>query len=92
LPRALEDGTTCGLSGVGDISNRNPLLGPLSDDNGTLVHPLLEGSPAIEGGVCIAGVTSDQRGVRRPEGAQCDIGAHEWDWQEAYLPLVLRNF
>ena len=88
----LEDGTTCGLSATGDMSNTDPLLGPLSDDNGTLVHPLLEGSPAIEGGVCIAGVASDQRGVRRPEGARCDIGAYEWDWQEVYLPLVVLSF
>jgi len=75
-----------------DVSNTDPLLGPLSDDGGTLVHPLLEGSPAIEGGVCIAGVTGDQRGVRRPEGARCDVGAYEWVWRKVYLPLVVRNW
>ena len=63
----------------------NPLLGPLQNNGGaTFTHALLSGSPAINtgnpatpgsgGNVCLA---TDQRGVNRPQGATCDIGAYE---------------
>jgi len=42
------------------------------------VHPLLPGSPAIDAGACVAGITTDQRGVSRPSGDGCDIGAYEF--------------
>lgn len=73
----LDDGDSCDLTATGDITSTDPLLGPLTDDGGTLVHPLLEGSPAIDAGVCVPGITTDQRGVSRPQGAGCDIGAYE---------------
>ena len=65
----------------------DPLLGPLTADGGTLVHPLRVGSPAINQGVCIAGIGADQRGV--PRITPCDIGAYEYVLH-VYLPLVLR--
>jgi predicted outer membrane repeat protein len=83
----LEDDDTCGLNATGDMTGTNPLLGPLSADGGSLVHPLLAGSPAIDHGVCIAGITTDQRGAARI--APCDIGAYEYVLR-VYLPLVLR--
>jgi hypothetical protein len=60
-------------------------LGPLLDNGGqTPTHSLLAGSPAIDagspalpgsgGGACEA---ADQRGVLRPQGSRCDMGAHE---------------
>ena len=51
------------------------------------------GSLAIDGGACIMGVTTDQRGVARPEGTACDIGAYEMEGGQAkvYLSLVLRG-
>jgi CSLREA domain-containing protein len=87
----LEDGDTCGFTATTDITGTDPLLGALTDDGGTLVHPLPEDSPAIEGGLC-TGVAVDQRGVARPQGADCDIGAYEWEWDKVYLPLVLRSY
>ena len=88
----LEYGDTCKLTASGDITDTNPLLGPLSYESGTWIHPLLEGSPAIDQGVCLPGVTTvDQRGVTRPQGATCDIGAYEREYQLVYLPLVLKN-
>jgi hypothetical protein len=58
----------------------DPLLGPLQNNGGpTLTHALLAGSPAIDA-VPLAdcsGVTDDQRGVLRPQGPACDIGAFE---------------
>ena len=61
------------------------MLGPLQDNGGpTFTHALLAGSPAIDarnpaapgsgGNACEA---TDQRGVARPQGAACDIGAFE---------------
>jgi hypothetical protein len=38
---------------------------------------LLPGSPAIDKAVAVEGITTDQRGVARPQGATPDIGAFE---------------
>jgi CSLREA domain-containing protein len=57
-------------------------LGGLADNGGsTKTHALLSGSPAINTGTCLdyenATVLTDQRGVSRPQGSACDIGAFE---------------
>jgi predicted outer membrane repeat protein len=96
----LDSGDTCGLNATGDQQNTDPKLGPLADNGGpstgsggeTLTHALLSGSPAIDGGDCIAGITTDQRGVPRPQGDTCDIGAYEYVAGGAvYLPIILRD-
>jgi hypothetical protein len=62
--------------------NTNPQFGAIGDNGGnTITVPLLTTSPArnaIPVGVagCVAGVT-DQRGVPRPQGSGCDVGAFE---------------
>ena len=54
------------------------LLGPLADNGGgMLTHLPQPGSPLIDGGLCLATAAADQRGVVRPQGAACDIGAVE---------------
>ncbi len=85
----LDNDDTCHLTQSSDLPGTDPLLGPLADNGGpTLTHALLESSPAIDAilaGVngCGAGVTTDQRGVSRPQAGQpggtlkCDIGAYE---------------
>jgi hypothetical protein len=74
----LDSGNTCGFSGPGDLINTDPLLGPLQDNGGpTETHALLPGSPAIDAGDDSACPATDQRGVPRPQGDQCDIGAYE---------------
>jgi hypothetical protein len=61
-----------------DLTNTDPLLGPLADNGGpTFTQALLPGSPAIDAGVSVPGVTTDQRGVSRPQGIASDIGAFE---------------
>ncbi len=56
----------------------NPLLAPLGNYGGpTQTMPPLAGSPAIDAGIVIAGLTTDQRGYPRLSGAQVDIGAVE---------------
>jgi hypothetical protein len=60
-----------------DKVNVSAQLGPLADNGGpTMTHAPNTGSPAIDGvmGPCEA---TDQRGVPRPQGAACDIGAYE---------------
>ena len=60
------------------ILTADPLLGPLGDNDGpTQTMPLLTGSPAIDAGNNTTCPSTDQRGVSRPQGAACDIGAFE---------------
>jgi uncharacterized repeat protein (TIGR01451 family) len=76
----LDSDDTCSLIAAGDQRNTDPLIGPLADNGGdTLTHALLPGSPAIDTGVCLAGITTDQRGEPRPNPVSsfCDIGAYE---------------
>jgi CSLREA domain-containing protein len=80
----LDSDRTCMLSGT-DQSGVDPRLAPLADNGGpTFTHALLARSPAIDAGNPAApgsGGTAceptDQRGVGRPVGPRCDIGAFE---------------
>jgi CSLREA domain-containing protein len=71
---------TCGpLTGPGDIGGVQPQLTGLQDNGGpTLTHGLYPNSPAIDAGDNAACPAADQRGVSRPHGAACDIGAYEY--------------
>ena len=75
-------GDTCGLGGVGDavdISASQLKLGPLQQNGGpTQTHEPGSGSVAIDAiDAADCEVEDDQRGVARPEGAGCDVGAVE---------------
>jgi len=75
----LSSDGTCSFTAPGDLMNTDPVLAPLANNGGpTQTHALLAGSPAIEVGSpdCPPPAT-DQRGVGRPQGAACDIGAFE---------------
>jgi uncharacterized repeat protein (TIGR02543 family) len=70
--------------GASDLTVADPKLGALGNYGGdTQTIPLLSGSPAIDAGndaVCDDNPgpnNLDQRGVTRPQGAGCDIGAFE---------------
>jgi CSLREA domain-containing protein len=76
--------TGCTVAAVGgdqvgnDASPIDPKLGPLQDNGGpTFTHALLPGSPAIDAGDNLTCSPKDQRGLVRPEGVACDIGAVE---------------
>jgi hypothetical protein len=71
-------GNTSGCSvtaGTGDQFDIDPQLGPFLPDQG--YHALLPGSPAIDAGNPATCPAIDQRGVIRPQGEACDIGAYE---------------
>ena len=58
----------------------DPMLAPLANNGGaTFTHALLPGSPAVDAGSNVAGLTRDQRGSGyvREFGAAADIGAYE---------------
>lgn len=69
------------------------MLGPLVDNGGpTETVALLARSPAVKvipsGTVsCGIGIATDQRGVSRPIGTGCDVGAYE----DASAPVQLAN-
>lgn len=56
----------------------DPRLGDLSMDGGpTATKALLPDSPAIDATTDVSCPVLDQRGIARPRGASCDIGAYE---------------
>src|SRR6056297_1954929 len=61
-----------------DIISADPLLQDLAENGGsTWTCALGEGSSAIDAGTTIADISTDQRGVDRPQGTSFDIGAYE---------------
>jgi hypothetical protein len=77
----LDSGSSCGFAKAHDVHGTDPLLGPLAINapGQRPTHALLAGSPAIDAGgdgtnLCPG---TDARGVARPQGAACDIGAFE---------------
>lgn len=80
----VETTTGCTLTGVltGNLVDVLAGLAPLGDNGGgMLTHALLPTSPAIDAGLCVdlanQPVLIDQRGVSRPQGPACDMGAFE---------------
>ena len=58
--------------------NVNPQLGPLANNGGaTQTMSIPAGSPAVNAAILANCPASDQRGVSRPQGNGCDIGAYE---------------
>lgn len=75
----IDSGTSCQMSGLGDLSSTDPRISTLQMNGGsTPTHALLSTSPAIDGGNNSGCPSTDQRGVLRPQGARCDIGAYEF--------------
>lgn len=78
LGNNIDSGTSCELSDPGDMSNTDPMLGALAANGGaTLTRALLAGSPAVDEADDEWCPEEDQRGIARPVGADCDIGAFE---------------
>ena len=79
----FSDDASCNLVGTGDqASAGDPVLGALADNGGPTrtrlpgaTSPLLDAIPVAA--CVINGVTDDQRGISRPQGTGCDVGAVE---------------
>ena len=80
----VEDGS-CSAALQGD-----PRLGPLAANGGlTQTMALDKDSLAIEAGNDANCPATDQRGVARPQGMHCDIGAYEYQDVNTGAPMVL---
>jgi len=74
----ISSDTSANFTSSTSRKNTDPLLAPLTDNGGpTPTMALLPGSPAIDAGDDSACPPTDQRGVTRPQGLACDIGAFE---------------
>jgi len=79
----------------GDQVGKDPKLGALAENGGpTQTHALLSGSPAIDAGpptdgdpIACPPPDTDQRGVSRPQGSTCDIGAFELQASQPALSI-----
>jgi CSLREA domain-containing protein len=76
------------------IAPRLDVLTPAAS-NGTFTRPLLPNSPAIDRADPALCPPIDQRGILRPQGSRCDIGAYEAAYgaslqYSAYFPFVWR--
>ncbi len=76
-----------GADGCGDLPATGVL--PLADNGGgTWTHALAQDSNAIDTAASCPESSVDQRGVARPYGSACDIGAFEWvDWAASVVDL-----
>ncbi len=75
---------SCAFSATGSVENGTAKLGPLADNGGPTKTLLpAKGSQAMDaiptGKANCSTTATDQRGVSRPQGARCDIGAVEVD-------------
>jgi CSLREA domain-containing protein len=81
----ISDDQSCHFTDPTSKNSTNPLLDPngLQDNGGpTKTIALQEGSPAIDyipkgQNGCNTTIKTDQRGVKRPQGKACDVGAYE---------------
>jgi len=99
---ALTNSIVCGNSqndinglflGDANLIGVDAKLAPLANNGGsTPTMGLYPDSPAINGAVTLAGITSDQRGFVRPIGAGPDIGAFEWNSDSFYTSFRLLDF
>jgi hypothetical protein len=85
----LESADDCGFHQTGDQTKVDPLLDTLklNAPGVTSTMALLPGSPAIDAADPHCDQGSDQRGVSRPQGPRCDIGAFEVEQASAATPV-----
>jgi hypothetical protein len=80
------------LTGAGSRISTDPKLGPLNTNGGpTRTMALLTNSPAIDTADPNFCLPTDQRGMRRPLGAACDIGAYEFEASNLDVPVRITS-
>ena len=77
----IDSGSSCTPTVAGDRPNTNPLLGSLQYNSPgpsfLQTQAPLAGSPALDAAQGCPPPDTDERGVTRPQGSTCDIGAVE---------------
>jgi CSLREA domain-containing protein len=98
----IDNGASCGwvtgaVNSNSSLSGTDPLLVGLADNGGpTQTMALGPFSPAFNGvmvppsQLSIDCPSTDQRGISRPQGFRCDVGAYELELRMIFLPLVMR--
>ncbi len=76
-------------TGFGFTSSIN--LDPKFASIGSRDFHLLSGSPAIDAGVAISGLTTDIEGTARPQGSGIDVGAYEFGSATIVRPAAPTN-
>ena len=86
----LSNDDSCPFTAAGDMQNSaNVNLGELADNGGpTQTFALLPNSDAVNNADCGLATAQDQRGIARPKGGGCDIGAFELQPPEVQTPVV----
>jgi hypothetical protein len=91
-------GTSAGYALSGSSGNNlpigtDPMLGALAGNGGpTQTMALTPASPCINTGTTISGITTDERGIARPQGSAPDIGAYERQATTATLQSMSYEF
>ncbi len=62
-----------------DLNDKAAGLSALVEVNDTWVRPLTAGAIPVNAGATVLGITTDQRGVARPQSGAYDIGAYEFE-------------
>ncbi|MCA9934236.1 MAG: hypothetical protein H6662_06970 [Ardenticatenaceae bacterium] len=83
----------CHFDQANDQTFTDPLLDTFAQVTGTpnwvSALTFFGNSPALDAGVGASCPATDARGVARPIGAGCDIGAYEFDNYQIYLPAII---
>lgn len=85
----LADDSSCAFTSANhDVVTSAPKVGTLGLNGGpTQTVPLQVGSPAVDVGATANCPAADQRGVNRPQGGACDIGAYELQFPISTLTI-----
>ncbi|MFC1910812.1 choice-of-anchor Q domain-containing protein [Chloroflexota bacterium] len=87
LGNNIDSENSCGFDQFSDQIDTDPQLGPLQNNGGsTATHAITDSSPAFNTGNNEGAPAADQRGVSRPQGISCDIGAFELEQGEEPEP------
>ncbi len=92
----IDSDSTCNLIQANDQPNIDPKIDVIANNGGpTQTHALLFGSPAVDAGnPALPGSgngaceSEDQRGIPRPKGIACDIGAYEEARVFIWFPVI----
>lgn len=94
LGHNLDGHNGCNFNQPTDLTFSDPLLDTFAQITGTpnwvSALTFFASSPALDAGSSAQCPATDARGITRPKGNGCDIGAYEFDNHRVYLPVIVR--